>query len=448
MPWAAAGGAIMLVASKSTSHASTALSPLAPGTRGRAGCEGPIMPLTPRLAAFLLQREDEQRASGRKVGHLRPERRVEAEDERPEAAGDGNVLLAVDGVADRPATVPGAGPEVPQLFTTLCIVRANHAFDIPVDDQPAGGREDAPDRRVLEVDGPLALAGHRIARIQMAVRLTTRRVLRHLIAAEEEPGGGLRHRRLLLDRDLLAHLHRSVVPEAGLGAVRAGVPTASASDPGADEGRLAEPRRVAADELARLRVDALHPVVDVVHRPHVLDLAVGPVVHEHEAALVLVDQQLLAVAVEDQALPESGVVVPVVVRNLLEVPLQIAVVRIERQDGRRVEVIARARLAPVVVRRGVGRAPVHEVQGRVVGARHPAAAAPELPGVAAPALLIVLDRVELPRLLAVGDVQGPDLALDRQFPRGLAQDDLVLDDQGRPREVAAALLGIQHRDRP
>jgi len=42
------------------------------------------MPPTPRLAAFLLQREDEQRASGRKVGHLRPERRVETEDERPE----------------------------------------------------------------------------------------------------------------------------------------------------------------------------------------------------------------------------------------------------------------------------------------------------------------------------------------------------------------------------
>src|SRR5205823_11053931 len=146
-------------------------------------------------------------------------------------------------------------------------------------------------------DGPLALAGHRIARIQMAVRLTTRRVLRHLIAAEEEPGGGLRHRRLLLDRDLLAYLHRRVVPEAGLGAVRAGVPAASAGDPGADEGRLAEARRVAADELARLRVDALHPVVDVVHRPHVLDLAVGPVVHEHEAALVLVDQQLLAVEI-------------------------------------------------------------------------------------------------------------------------------------------------------
>src|SRR5438477_8009223 len=260
MPWAAAGGASRLVASKKTSHASlTALAPLAPGVRGRAGCEGPVMPPTPRLAAFLLQREDEQRASGRKVGHLRPERRVETEDERPEAAGDGNILLAVDRVADRPATVPGAGPEVPQLFTTVCIVRANHAFDIPVDDQPAGGREDAPDRRVLEVDGPLALAGPRIARLQMAVRLTTRRVLRHLIAAEEEPGGGLRHRRLLLDRDLLAHLHRRVVPEAGLGAVRAGVPAASAGDPGADEGRLAEARRVAADELARLRVDALHP---------------------------------------------------------------------------------------------------------------------------------------------------------------------------------------------
>src|SRR5438309_11296416 len=192
MPWAAAGGAIMPAASRSASHVSlTARSPQGPGPRGRAGCEGrSVMPLTPRLAAVLLQREDEQRASGREIGHLRPERRVEAQDQRPEAAGDGNVLLAVDGVADRPATVPGAGPEVPQLFTTVCIVRPNHAFDIPVDDQPAGGREDAPDRRVLVVAGPPALAGPRVEWIQDGVRPHTRRVLCRLVPATAEAGGG------------------------------------------------------------------------------------------------------------------------------------------------------------------------------------------------------------------------------------------------------------------
>src|SRR5437762_13382802 len=147
MPWAAAGGASRLVASKKTSHASlTALAPLAPGVRGRAGCEGPVMPPTPRLAAFLLQREDEQRASGRKVGHLRPERRVETEDERPEAAGDGNILLAVDRVANRPAKMPGAGPVLPQLFTTVSIVRATDAVEYPLHDKHDCGLDNAPDR--------------------------------------------------------------------------------------------------------------------------------------------------------------------------------------------------------------------------------------------------------------------------------------------------------------
>src|SRR5256714_1871470 len=93
---------------------------------------------------------------------------------------------------------------------------------------------------------------------------------------------------------------------------------AAARDPRTDELGLPDlTRRVAANELAGLRVDALHPVVDVVHRPHIFDLAVRAVVHEHEAALVLVDEQLLAVAVQHEALTETGIVVPVVVRNLL-----------------------------------------------------------------------------------------------------------------------------------
>src|SRR5439155_994602 len=115
-----------------------------------------------------------------------------------------------------------------------------------------------------------------------------RRMLGDLITAEEQTGGGLRLRRLLLDRHLFARLHRGVVPELGLRAVRARVPAAAARDPRADELRLADLARwVATDQLARLRVDALDPVVDVVHRPHVLDLSVGAVVDEHEAALVL-----------------------------------------------------------------------------------------------------------------------------------------------------------------
>src|SRR5438128_9406334 len=173
---------------------------------------------------------------------------------------------AEDGIRD--ATVTGVQTcalpiwgrdRLPQLLAAVCIVTADHAFDVAVEDDPAPGRQDAADRRILEVDGPLALARHGIARIQMPVGLPPGRMLRDLIAAEEQPGGRLRHRRLLLDSDLLAHLHRGVVPEAGLGAVRAGVPAPPAGDPRADEVRRAEPRGVAPDELTRLRVDPLHP---------------------------------------------------------------------------------------------------------------------------------------------------------------------------------------------
>src|SRR5262249_54533875 len=164
-------------------------------------------------------------------------------------------------------------------------------------------------RWVLVVDAPLALARDRVARVEMAVGLAARRMLGDLITAEEQSGRRLGLRRLLLDGDFLARLHRGVVPELGLRVVRARVPAAAAPDPGADELRLAHLTwRIATDELAGLRVDGLHPVVDVVHRPHVFDLAVRAVVDEHEAALVLVDEQLLAVAVQHEALAETGVV--------------------------------------------------------------------------------------------------------------------------------------------
>src|SRR5262249_25282155 len=199
----------------------------------------------------------------------------------------------------------------------------------------------------------------------------------------------------------------------------------------------------ATDQLTRLRVDALHPVVDVVHRPHVLDLAARAVVHEHEAALVLVHEQLLAIAIQHQALAETGIVVPVVVRDFLEVPLQLAGVDVEGEHRRRVEVVTGPRAAPVVVRRGVCRAPVDEVERRIVRAGHPTAAAAELAGVTAPALGILFDRVELPPLAAVGGSRGLGLALARQLTRRLADDDLVLDDQRRTGEVAAALLRLE-----
>src|SRR6266550_2755874 len=196
-------------------------------------------PRPPRLAR-LLQREDEHGRARRKVLDLGPQRGIETEYERAETARHRDVLLAVDGVADGPAAVAGAGAEVPQLLARVGVVRVHDPFEVPVEDEVAAGGQHTPDGRVLEVDGPLPLAGHRITRVEMAVRLASGRMLGHLVAAEEETGRRLGLRRLLLDRDFLAHLHCGVIPELGLRAVRARVPAAAARDPGADERRLAD----------------------------------------------------------------------------------------------------------------------------------------------------------------------------------------------------------------
>src|SRR5207253_6410535 len=132
----------------------------------------PRPPLRPRL----LQREDEDGRAGREVLDLRPQRGIETEHERAEPARHRDVLLAVHRVADRAAAVAGAGAEMPQLLTGIGVVRVHDTFEITVDHEAAAGGKHAADRRVFEIDAPLALTGHRVARVEMTVRLAARRM--------------------------------------------------------------------------------------------------------------------------------------------------------------------------------------------------------------------------------------------------------------------------------
>src|SRR5207249_10089140 len=90
-----------------------------------------------------------------------------------------------------------------------------------------------------------------------------------------------------------------------------------------------------------------------------------------------------------------------------------------------------------------GGAPLDEVERRIEGAGHPPPAACELARVPSTAPRVILDGVELPGLLAVVSVDPEDLPLDGILCRGLAQDQLVLDHEGRARKVTAALLGVE-----
>ena len=118
-------------------------------------------------------------------------------------------------------------------------------------------------------------------------------------------------------------------------------------------------------------------------------------------------------------------------------PLQLARVRIERDDAVAVEVVAEARAA-VPVGRGVAGAEVDEVRLRVVRAAVPHAGAARLPRVAGPRLVAGLalagDRVEAPDLPAVFRVERRDVPANAEIAAGHADDDLVLDDDGRVRD--------------
>src|SRR5207244_12235791 len=117
------------------------------------------------------QREDEYRGPGREILYFRPQRGVEAQHERAETARHRDVLLAVDGVADGTSTMAGARAEVPELLARVGVVRVHGALEVSVDHEAAARREQPPDRRILEVDAPLALAGDGITRVEVTVEI-------------------------------------------------------------------------------------------------------------------------------------------------------------------------------------------------------------------------------------------------------------------------------------
>ena len=144
-----------------------------------------------------------------------------------------------------------------------------------------------------------------------------------------------------------------------------------------------------------------------------------------------------------------GRVVPVLLRRRLVMPLQVPVVRVERKDGRQVEVVAAARRADRArPRRTVARADVQRVELRVVSHRVPhRAAATTEPPFAGPRLggslhlgafeavfRVARNRVETPGQLAgVGVVSGKVTA-HAILGAAIADQHLALHDARRARD--------------
>ncbi len=107
----------------------------------------------------------------------------------------------------------------------------------------------------------------------------------------------------------------------------------------------------------------------------------------------------------------------------------------EREQRTRIQVVSRAHVA-VVVGPGIARAPVQQIQRRIVGAGQPRRCAAVLPGVAAaPRVRSGLARrrhgPEAPRALAGLRVVGVEEAANAALRAGDADDDLVLDRERR-----------------
>ena len=132
-------------------------------------------------------------------------------------------------------------------------------------------------------------------------------------------------------------------------------------------------------------------------------------------------------------------VVPVVRRELV-VPLALAGVGIERDDGIGEEVVAISAHGAIGHRRRIADRPVERVELGIVGARQPRSAAAGLPAVAFPRVVAELsragNRVEPPQPLA-GHIVGVQESAQGVFAAGVPDDDLVLHDERRARDVEA-----------
>src|SRR3954471_18642245 len=144
-------------------------------------------------------------------------------------------------------------------------------------------------------------------------------------------------------------------------------------------------------------------------------------------------RELLAVEVEQDVL-HRGVVVPQVVRGVLEMRLDLACVSVHGNAGVGVEVVALAD-ASVEVGTRVAGSEVQEVQIRIEGGGYPAVRAASRPGLAVgrPSLRAGLaglrHHVGAPDTLAGFALERVDVAAHPELPAGAPDDDHVLDDQ-------------------
>src|SRR5215831_12768100 len=267
-----------------------------------------------------------------------------------ETGHDGDVLLAARRVADDAALVAETVAVVPQLGAGCRVVGVNHPARIRDKHEIACGRKEAAQRRFRKTHLPLLFARYRIARIQMAIDLTVggRRYLEGRTEVQLSLWFG--DRGCLDDLEGHAPFLTDLVVHARSGIVGAGIPADAAPDKRTKRFcDLAGLEIAAADQFAGLGIDRLDEVDVLDERPNVLNLRVGAVVDKDKAALVRVYDIMLAATVDHDELAYGTVEIPSIMRQLLMVEFELAGIDIERDHGARIEVIARAGTACLVI---------------------------------------------------------------------------------------------------
>ena len=340
--------------------------------------------------------------------------------------------------------------EAPQLFSGDGIQGKELSLRIAGEDQVAAGRHRRGQQGVLGVVAPFLFPGHRIEGVEMAAGLA----LGGRLELEHPSEKGLaRPGVFLLHGEGLTPLDSGVVEQPRLGAVGRVVPASSAPDGRAHQDGLPHLGLLPSQQLPG-RIDPLDPVDVFGEAPGIDELAVGPVQDPGVPALVGIDQQLAFLAVDrqvDQHAFVGGIPVPDVVGNLLVVPLQFPAVGIQGHDAIGIEIVS-GPVFPVEVGGRIAHPPVDQVQLRIVGARHPGGAAAIFPTVALPGFVALFswpgDGPEPPGPPAGPGVEGVQIAPMGRVAPGDPDHDLVLDHQGRARDVAAALLHALDLDVP
>src|SRR5207247_1877491 len=320
--------------------------------------------------------------------------------------------------------------------------------------EAAAGGEDRAPVLIRELVGPHLLAGLHVPRLQLAdVRRSLPPAHGRLrpIDAEEQLAGlvgpGLADERaaeVLVGRDIEVVRLRVVArrrpvlaaPESGTernggaGARLALGVVARAPGHRVDlREHLLGHERPGVDEPDAVRAALEPPEITVATRVHET--------FDHATVLRKVDQQRR----------RDLVPVPRVVPVVLVMAPDLAGVGVERDDGRRVEVVAGMHVAGPWPR--VAGPPEREIELRIVVRGEPDRDAAGLPRVAFPRVVTRLarsrDRVGLPGLLAVARVEGGDVAADAELAARGPDHDLALRDERGQREVVAVLVIVDRR---